>query len=343
LWNRKGDYRASLPAYEKLREIALGLAAEHRRPAAEKSGVSLAETKLGETYLRIDRGPEALDHLHRALAADKELAEIDRNNFSVARKVFLDYLFLGMLFSRNAGKALPEASEADADMRAGIEIAERLAAADPANTTRLMDLTQAHGGYATWLRETGKPEAGLVEYRKMNAAVDKLWAASPTSLNLDAAFQAHQRTALCLTDLNQLDEALGELRRAEEALTGIEKAGPLMTRTAKRRTEWLSARAGVYLKQQRWEEALADYRGAAEIPARLFAQEPGSVENLLAEAEAYQQMAECYAGEGRREQAAGSMEKAIELYGEAAALRPLAKEEEAARQADLGKLAGWRR
>src|SRR6185369_17197660 len=141
---RRGDYSKCIEPYAKQLEVAMELARERRNPAAETAAVALAHTKLGEAFTRLERGEEALEHLRMALAIDQEAAAANPNNIPVQRKVLVDYTLFGSLFRIREQLAAPD--EAQQVMEGAVEIADRLAAADPTNNTALMDIAVAHSG-----------------------------------------------------------------------------------------------------------------------------------------------------------------------------------------------------
>ena len=128
---RIGNYIDCIPPYTKVLDIWTGLARQKRNPISERSGLSLAHTKLGDAWSRMGRIKEAFENISVSVSIDKELLAGDPNSLPRLRKLYIDYLIMGIMFRSLDPDTADRVYNADSILRSAVEIADRMAAADP--------------------------------------------------------------------------------------------------------------------------------------------------------------------------------------------------------------------
>jgi tetratricopeptide (TPR) repeat protein len=344
LQSRTGNFSGSAVTYGKLLTLSQELAAETKDEKAAQSGLSLAQTKLGEAYWRMGNNKDALEHLRLALAIDTTRAQASPDNMPVTRKLYITYMLLGQVLRTPTGRQFGSAEEEKGYLEEAANIAERMAAADPNNKTNATDIVVAHMSYGDWLRAEKDGNGAVVQYRKAVDASQRLGGPGPlTAGDADILYQVHQRFACGLTDTGQFEEALRELARAGDYLAVEEKQAPGIAWNKLRRAEFLLARGTVYQDQQRWQEAVADFSQAIGHFEELRKTDPKDETMLIDQPELYARMADCYAGLGQTGDAAQAVQSALERLRQLGEIRALTRDEEDRRSKSLAKLAGWKK
>ncbi len=339
---RRGDHSQSVEPYSKVLGLWTQLAHENRDAVSERIGISLAHTKLGDAYTRVERSREALDHLHFAIDIDKQLIARDPNSVPRLRKLYIDYLLLGLLFRARSSQLLVSPEEARAAMEAAADLADRMAAADPNNNTNLIDVMQAQAGLGDWLRKHNDLDTALVHYRKAMSVAEKQSVAGPPNLsNYDALIQVHHRLATGLVDAGQLEEALGYLGKADEYLARADRQNPGLARLAMRHAEINDSRGDAYVRQKKWNDAITAYEAAIAIIAGQRQRDPKSDTLLNAQPELYFRLADCRAAVQQWDAAISTMQTALDRWQEIAGRRGLLADEEQRRKDAAAKLSEW--
>jgi tetratricopeptide (TPR) repeat protein/tRNA A-37 threonylcarbamoyl transferase component Bud32 len=326
----------------KLLEISEQLAGERRDPVSEQAGVSLAHTKLGDVYGRMDRNREALDHLRIALDIDKRLASAEPDNLPRTRKLYITYIMLGRALRGRNGDQLAAPGETEEVLNAAAGLADKMLASDPKNNLAIVDVVNARSPQGDWLRKQGKIEDALAAYRKAIDAAVRLDGSNAAYSSLDALVQVHQRYGAALVDAKRGDDAMTYLRRADEYLARAEKLNPGTNRGRIRKAEILETTAQLRVAQKQWSDAIASYRAVISIFESQRARDPKN-ESLLAEQPSlYARLADCYSATGQKAEAIQALRTALDRTSEIEARRPLFREEQESRQASLEKLSAWR-
>jgi tetratricopeptide (TPR) repeat protein len=337
---RTGNYNLAIEPYSKLLDLRTQLAREGKDPAAEQRGVSLAHAKLADAYVRTSRPKEAFDHIRIAIEIDKKFAEADRNNVPLLRQLYIDHTLLSLVFRAN--EQLASAGEAKAVAEAAADLADRMLATDPNNSTALFDVMTAQTLVGDWMREHDDAAGSVVHYRKAVDTVEKFAATgSPAAFTGDALVFAHQRMASGLGKAGLLAEALEHCKKAEEYLARAEKQNPGLVQTASRRADIATTRADAYLGHKSWEEAITAYKSADLIFEDLRTRDPGNDQHLSEQMSLRMRLAGCYASAEHWANAAEAMRKALDLSGELAQRRPLRPKEEDQRKDAAQRLAVW--
>ena len=185
--------------------------------------MSVAHTKLGDVYGRMERGREALQHLRLALEIDKRLCEAEPNNVPLTRKLYITYTMLGRVLRGRLGQQLGAPGEARGYLEQASALADKMAAADGENPSSLADVAAAGSSLGEWLRVDKQPIPALVPFTKGVAAAERLNSLfGHATGNEDLLVHVHSRLAVGLTDAGRYDEALRHLEISEEYLASGE-------------------------------------------------------------------------------------------------------------------------
>jgi tetratricopeptide (TPR) repeat protein len=339
---RTNDVAESLAPYTRLLEIWTELAAANPGPS-ERTGLSLAHTKLGDSYIRLGESRHALEHLQVAMEIDKQLVSEDQNSIPRLRKLFIDHVLMGSLFRTVSGKSLATADEARAVMERGAELADQILKADPDNRTAFSDIQNANSGLGDWLQERHESEAALLHYRRALEASEKFFASSPPGFSTyDALIQAHQRLAVGLVEAGQPEVAIPQLQKAEELVAAAEKMSPGLTRLESRRAEIASVRGDAYHRMGNWSQAIEAYDRSTRQYEGLRKRDPQNQTFLNELARLLVRLADSYASAKQWTPAMEAMQSALNRYKEISLLRPLQPDEQAASENGLAKLDAWK-
>lgn len=163
-------YTQALPIYQEVRRLA-------PEPRSD-DGLFLMTQRLGDA--KVMRGDiEAAVLLYRtALAGFQRLAGLPKAGQRERRRLMAAHLSLGALFGDSQIPNLGQTSDAIDQTRAGLDIAERLERADPANRTAKLDLAYTVAQYGRVLRARDPAEASA-HLRRAIALAEQVWAASP--------------------------------------------------------------------------------------------------------------------------------------------------------------------
>jgi tetratricopeptide (TPR) repeat protein len=341
MYFRSGAYDQSIGPYEKLLALWTEMAKEHKDPQAERIGVSLGNSKLGDALTRLYRGPEGVGHLRTAAAIDREIAEANPNSAPRLRQLYSDLAVLAVLFRRSPELAAEGEARKTAEEAAGM--AEREYISDPNNSTSLFDMMVAQTLVGDWYRDHGDPEASVSYYRKAVDAVEKFASGKPPAqLTDDSLVYAHQRLAAGMGLSGQLEGALENVRRGEECLARMEARNPGSINNASRRGDLASTRGEAYAHREMWKEAVEDFVRATAILVDLRKRNPENGGHLEELAHVRSRLADCQAASGDWAPAAATMQLSLGDLSEIAASRPLHKDEETLRAANQLKLDRWR-
>ena len=341
LYARTADYNQSIEPFTEQLRLREQLAKEKRDPVAERIGISLAQTKLGDSYAHMERSEDALPHLRTAIAIDQEIADADPNNLSRKRKLFIDYSLLGMAFRMREELAAP--GEARSVMQTACDIGERMSAADPNNITALMDVSMSHIALGDWLRHQREFDAALKHYQVGLADVQKIAATATPSLIIDDALvQAYHRYGTGLDAAGRPQEALQEFARGEEVLNHAKKQNTGLTRLAKREAEIASSKGDAYSHQQQWKEAIAAYGLNAAIYEDLARRDSNDEALRNAQPGLYIKLADAKAAVSDFAGARTAAGNALAVFEQIASRRALTADEDKQRQDALSKLQAWK-
>jgi tetratricopeptide (TPR) repeat protein len=339
---RAAAYERALAPSTKLVEIWTEMARESRDPTAEKVGLSLGHARLGDALLRLGRYDEAMPHVRIAIAIDRELVEANPNSAPRLHKLYIDHSLLALVFRNRPEMAADGEAKKNAEITA--ELADRMLAADPNNSTAFFDVMAAQTVLGDWFRDHGDAEASIPHYRRSLEATERFVAARPGELLTDDSLAyAHQRLAAGLGNAGHLEEALQECRKAEEAVARAEGRSPGLAQTANRRANVLSTRADAYAHNKLWRQAIDDYAAAEAIFEDLRRRDPKNVSFREDLVEMQSKLADAYAGTEQWGRAIQVVEQALGLLEEIAGGRPLSSMLEQYRQSGTAKLALWKR
>jgi pentatricopeptide repeat protein len=243
--------------------------------------------------------------------------------------------------SRSGAHLLTNA-EARAYLEAAAGLGDKMVTADSSNRLALTDMAIAASSLGEWLLQEKEIPAAIAAQRKAAAAVERVNKLSTqTTGNEDLTVHMYSRLADALAAAGQYDESLANLRKAGESLARAEKLNPGISRNFTRRSELLHGESTVYIKQNRWEQAIPALSGMISIFESQRKRDPKNEIFLSSQPDVYTQLADCYANLGRWDEAVRAMRSALDRLGELQALRPLAKDEEQQKMDAAQKLSHW--
>jgi serine/threonine-protein kinase len=309
---RVGNYIECIPPYSKVLSIWTALAREKRDPASERAGISVAHTKLADSWSRMGRSKEALDHISIAVKIDKQLSADDPDNVTRLRKLYIDYLVMGLMF-RSAGPVkLDGPYDAGSAAQSAAEIADRLAAADPDNSSRLVDIVNAQSMLGQLLLKQGDVTGALVHDRRALDAAERRIAVTGGGLdNEESIVQTRERLGEALSEAGQIDEAMENFAKATAALASLEKENPGMPRLAERRAELLEAKAEAWARAKNWEQAVGSFSEAIAVEEGRRKREPEDLLAIKELAEYSSRLAAGYAALGQWSNAQRAMQSSL--------------------------------
>ncbi len=337
---RVGVHGEAVAPYLKLLELQTQLSKEKRNVSKEQNSLSLAHTKLGDVYVRLDRAGEAQEHLKISLAIDKPLSEANPSNLPLARKLWITYTMLGRALHTRGGPRPEDPSVATGYLQSAVDLADKMAAADINNQQPLADVLMAGTGLGDWLVESGSPQPAIAAYRKGLTAAERIYAIRPTG-NEDFMIQAHQRLASGLTGGAQYDEALQHLDQANHYLELADKQNPGLARTAARHGDIMESKAVLFAARKQWDEAIAAYIALISIFDSQIKRDPNNQRFLNEQPAFYNSLADCYEAAGQRQSAVKALENALARYSQIEEHRALGNNEKQERAGYLTKLSAW--
>ncbi len=341
---RIGNFIDCIPPYTRVLDIWTDLARQKRNTSSERSGLSLAHTKLGDAWSRMGRSKEALENLSVAVSIDKQLLADDPNSLGRQRKLYIDYLIMGLIFrSMGPEVTLDSAYNGDTILQSAVEMADRMAASDPDNSARLVDVLTAHSMLGAWLRERKDLDGALLHDRRALAAAERNLAAAGPGLDPEEALlQCRERLGEVLAESGKFDEAMDSLGKADELLEALEKQNPGMPRVEERRSELAGVRADAYTREKKWDLAIAALNEAVGVDEARRKAEPENVLTRRDLAENYSKLATDYAALEQWGAASKAMQSALDALREIETKRSLTAEEEQLRKDDLASLEAWK-
>ena len=340
---RTGSYAVCVEDYTHVLNIWTRLSKEARNPASEREGISLGHTKLGETHARMQKPGEALEHLRPALVIDQELLASSPNSIPRMRKVYFDYLILGIVFRSVAGESWAAPGETRRVMERAAELADKMLAADPNNRTGLSDVAAVQSSFGDWLRNRGEVADAIPHFERALEAAERLLASGNSFDRLENAVQSHQRLGGALAMAGKPDEGLAHLEKAGAILEQLRKQNPTIIRWERRRADIASDRGLALSIKKDWPGAVAAYEMTVGIWEQQLKADPTSEIARNALPDYYSSLAEAYANSNRKSDAVSAVRRALDLFSQIAAKRSLGTNEVSRRDADVSRLAEWTR
>jgi len=341
---REGVHTQAIEPYLKMLELAKQLAAEDPKSSAAQADLSVAYTKLGDVYGRVEKPEEALKYLRVAVDVHRSLAAAEPNNSRQKRMLFITYTMLGRVLKSRSGQQYGKPGEVKGYLEAAAQLAQKMSVEDPENRTALMDVSTAETALGEWLRIEQNYKGAIAAFRRGLAAAERLNnTLSQASGNEDVLIQCNHRLAAGLTDTGEYAEALGYIEKASQYLAKAIQLTPGTSRFTNRSAELLIARAAIYFKQAKFEDAAMDYERVLSIYQELAKHEPNNVRYVEELPDISGKLAACYAGSQHWEPAIRSLRFALDKLKLIEASRPLVREETAERQTYSAELAQWQK
>ena len=340
--NQADDFEPALAAYSHLLEMATDYKSAGMNDVDGPSMISLAHTKLGEVLAQMGRGPEALLHLHQALAIDEDFASNEPDSIRRLRKLSVDYFMMNWSYASPSGAATATKEEIRLSLARAAEIADRIAAIDAGNITAYVDVGMSHLNYAKWYRGQGDYQGALAETQKYYKANERYTDGQPHNMEFDdARVRADAFLARALSEAGSPDQALPHLTKASDLLASMEKTNPGIPHLRHQAATDSGIEGEIWSTQKNWPRAIAARREALAILEQLLKSDPkddNARDELLSERRL---LAEDLANAGQTSDARASLESALTALRENALSRTLTASElkfEADAQAKIAAL-----
>ncbi|MBU0609447.1 MAG: DUF4062 domain-containing protein [Armatimonadetes bacterium] len=215
LARRQGQLpRASAHYTDTADAMARLLSLEPRR--SWRRELAIVEAKLADVLNEMGRFSEALHHYVAAERSTTELLKAEPLNAGFRHDLNGHLQRLGEIRAALGNTAAAREAQARA-----LRAARRLAARDPGNTDRALDLAVAYASAGRTLVQLAMPGQGLRHYLRSQGLADRL-------LNLDAGSAAWRRFAADLS--HELAVALQQSGRLQGALLRVREATSELTR-----------------------------------------------------------------------------------------------------------------
>ena len=342
VWSTLGDaqyetgaYGQAIESFTKMRALRIQLAKEDPGDGNQR-GLAVSESKLGDIYTVSGHPSEALLHLKAAREIDERMAAAAPGNTSTTRQLKVTDLLLGTLLE-DSGKYLAKPGEAAAFLQEAVRLSDQILAADPQNRRALSDVADSGIALGDSLRDEKDLTGAHAAWDKAMAVAQKL--ASDEGL----LSQLYRRLALAASDEGKYDEALDNLRKAEDHAARAETGPPDATGRVLRTLDIGDSRAEIYVAAKHWQEAIGVLKTNIAALEDLAPREPGNRLLVNRQPVTYARLAGCYAGAGDWGNAIIAMTTAVERYGAIERTRVLFPDEKLARDEAERNLAAWKR
>jgi tetratricopeptide (TPR) repeat protein/predicted Ser/Thr protein kinase len=333
---RAADYPSALVSRTAALSLRQALVRESNGSVAQLRGLSLAETRLGEHYFRLEQPEPSLPHLLAAREIDQRLLAADPGNAALTRKLRVTDLLLGSLLY-GSGKHLAKPGQATEILQEALRVCDRALAADPANTQAQEDLAITATALGESLRADRDFKGARAVWEKGMGVALKLPAASANDGILS---QLYRRIGIAFSDEGQLEPALENLRKAEEHALAAEKNAKTPAAKLIRLGDVSETRSDIYAAAKRWAEAIAELKANIADYDELAELDPGNPQFTDGQPATYAKLAGLYASAGDGANQRRALQTAIGLFAKIEAGRPLSTDEKKTRDEARDALSG---
>ena len=282
-----GDPAAALSAFQEQRDLAAALEAESPTDAVRVQ-LAFGHNGIGFVLDITGKSVEALDSYRQALAIYQKLRESGQYHDPGQGLKFGLQLQAGTHMSIGVTLAMAgKPAEGLESFRKASDIMQKLADANPANTTVQAYLANSYVNIGAVLIGTGKPEEALEPFRKALAIWQKLVDVSPAVTEFrDGLGWSHYSLGAVLLNTGKPAEALEPFRKALAVFQKLVDDQPAVTRFRDALARVHGSNGDVLLSTGKPAEALDAYRKALAIEQNLADANPTNTD--------YQWWLSCY-------------------------------------------------
>jgi tetratricopeptide (TPR) repeat protein len=282
------DLAGALSAFREQRDLAKALAAESPTDAVRVQ-LAFGHNGIGHALFRAGRLVEALDPYREALSIYQTLPESRQYRGPGEGPKFGLQLQAGALMSIGSVLDLT-GTPADGleSFRKASDIMQKLAEANPDNTSVQEYLARTHENFGTALDRTGKPEEALIASRKASAILQKLVEASPAVTEFqDLLAKIHVKVGTKLLETGKPDVALASFSSAMAISQKLAEISPTVTEF-QCDLAWAHSQIGLCLeKMGKPEQAIESYRKSLASSQKTFDVNPAAIRNVALLANAH--------------------------------------------------------
>jgi tetratricopeptide (TPR) repeat protein len=251
---------------------------------------------------------------------------------------------MGLMFRAGGSEAFEGRYGARTVMEAAVDIADRMAASDPDNSSRLVDIMNAQTMLGDWLLGQKDIDGALIHDRRALEAAEKRIAATGGGLdNEEGLLETRERLGQALATAGQFNEAMDNFDKAAASLASLLKHNPGIPRLEERRALLADARGEAWTAAKNWEQAISAFNEAIAIDEARRKREPENALVTKELAEYYSRLARAYEAVGNSGGASTAMQSGLDALREVETRRALTAEEEQMRRDNLASLEAWTR
>ena len=212
----ESDYRGAATQASKAVDISRRLLAADPSNPDRRDALAGSLNQLGSCLIRTGELDKAVDTYRSYVQLREQLVRDDPQNAVRRRSLMIAYSRLGEILGRRDMPNIGDFAGARIQFQRMLAIAESLAAADPANKTGQMDLSQAHMRMGGILR-ADEPKAALAHFRKALDLITQLAAVDSSTLVIQTSLGVLQGDiGASLASQGQLAEGIARMRKAME-------------------------------------------------------------------------------------------------------------------------------
>jgi tetratricopeptide (TPR) repeat protein len=263
----------------------------------------------GETAARKVLLPKGLDYLNKLSA---EAA----NDPALQREIIEGYLKMGGIQGDLYGPNVGDSQNARRHYQLALNMAEGLAAQDPASERDGVLAARANAAMANLMALSGDRNEAIPRYQRALALVGPLAAKNPEGPPAQLQLEVSQRLGFVSYQLGDHPHALEHYQRAHEIGTRLTEASPTNARAQRAVATALEGMAEVYTRMGKMDEALPKLTEAIAILERLLGDNPGQPLARREVATASLVLGDTLAAAGRKPEATAAYRRALGLSEE---------------------------
>jgi tetratricopeptide (TPR) repeat protein len=310
-----GDRAQALSVLQEVRDLAVALEAESPTGAVS---VQLAFAHNGIAFMLTDMGKpaEALDSYRKALEIYQKLSEAGQYLVPSQGPTFGGQLQAGTYMSiaymlDETGKS----AEGLESYRKAWDILQKLANANPANTSVQTYLAKCHNYMGVALYSMGKPEEAITQLRKMLSIFQKLADAHPAvaEFQFDLAV-AHDNIAITLSKTGRPEEAIQANQKALAIFQKLANGNPTVLQYRLELATAYNNFGRLLARQKRFAEAFTALDAGLALRQKLAEADPENTAYRIYLGWSHADRGRALVRSGQPSKAAADLQQAVELW-----------------------------
>ena len=316
-----GDRAQVLSVFQEVRDLAAALEAESPTDAVRvqlavgHNGIAFALTDMGKPAEALDSYRKALEIYQRLPEAGQYLLPSQGPTFGLQLQAGT-YMSIGQMLGETGKSA-----EGLQSYRKASEMLQRLANANPANTSVQRYLAECHSQMGVVLNSMGKPEEAVSQFRKTLAIFQKLADAHPavTEFQLYLA-GAHGNIALPLSKTGRPEEAMQANQKGLAIFQKLADANPTVPQYQFDLAQAHNNFGRLLARQKRFAEAFTHLDIGLAMRQKLAEADPENTAYTNRLGWSHADRGRALARSGQPSKAAADLRRAVELWAKDPAL-----------------------